>query len=401
MIPAVHPRGTQVRGLLGYLFGPGKREEHVDPHIVAAWDGAGPLAHADIRHLAELLEQPVRSGWNPPAKTVWHCSIRTHPDDRHLSDGQWAHIAGEVMAAVDLARHGDSAAVRWIAVRHGDDHIHLVATLVRQDRRTAWAWKDKLHAQQACRQLEERYGLHRIAPPGHGALGWPLPSEIKKAGRLGRPRPPRVELRDRVRAAAADASDEAQFFAWLEHDGVIVRRRFSTVDPRVTTGYAVALPEHMTAAGEPVWYSGGRLGANLTLPRLRARWDHIAVSGVADIVAALGSSRGRPLNNAAVWLRRAAEGRLSATRRLGAMARLVAATARMTDNDDLIAVLQLIDHIAAFADYLAAIHDADRQAVRAQAARMAALQLRGSRSDDVPLDVLQAAKDLNRRTRHR
>src|SRR5437762_1272171 len=120
MIPAVHPRGTNVGGLLRYLFGPGKREEHVNPRLVAAWDGAGPLPHLqpparddgrpDLRRLTELLEQPVASGWNRPAKTVWHCSIRNHPTDRYLTDQQWAHIAGEVMAAVGLAPHGDPAA---------------------------------------------------------------------------------------------------------------------------------------------------------------------------------------------------------------------------------------------------------------------------------------------------
>jgi hypothetical protein len=32
--------------------------------------------------------------------------------------------------------------VRWVGIRHGDDHVHLVATLVRQDGRTVWAWND-------------------------------------------------------------------------------------------------------------------------------------------------------------------------------------------------------------------------------------------------------------------
>jgi hypothetical protein len=44
MIPAVHPRATNVGGLLRYLFGPGKREEHTDAHLVAAWIDAGSLA---------------------------------------------------------------------------------------------------------------------------------------------------------------------------------------------------------------------------------------------------------------------------------------------------------------------------------------------------------------------
>ena len=194
MIPAVHPRGTNVGGLLRYLFGPGKREEHTRPHVVAAWDGAGPLAALqppvlpggwhDVHGLTELLEQPVRAGFRPPAKTVWHCSIRNHPTDRTLSDAQWAHIGGEVMAAVGLAPHGDVDAVRWIAVRHNDDHIHLVATLVRQDRRTAWPWQDKRKAQAACRELEQRYGLYRVAPPGAGSRRWPRAEELNKAARL-------------------------------------------------------------------------------------------------------------------------------------------------------------------------------------------------------------------------
>ena len=34
------PRGERVAGLIYYLFGPGRREEHTDPHLIA--DGATP-----------------------------------------------------------------------------------------------------------------------------------------------------------------------------------------------------------------------------------------------------------------------------------------------------------------------------------------------------------------------
>ena len=40
MVPDVST-GGRTRGLLSYLFGPGRRDEHQDPHIVAAWDMAG------------------------------------------------------------------------------------------------------------------------------------------------------------------------------------------------------------------------------------------------------------------------------------------------------------------------------------------------------------------------
>ena len=36
------PRGKRVEPLIWYLYGPGKKNEHTDPHLVAAWrDPAG------------------------------------------------------------------------------------------------------------------------------------------------------------------------------------------------------------------------------------------------------------------------------------------------------------------------------------------------------------------------
>jgi hypothetical protein len=33
-------RGVRVGGLIRYLYGPGKREEHTNPLLIAAWDGS-------------------------------------------------------------------------------------------------------------------------------------------------------------------------------------------------------------------------------------------------------------------------------------------------------------------------------------------------------------------------
>jgi MobA/VirD2-like, nuclease domain len=460
MIPAVHPRGTNVGRLLHYLFGPGKREEHVNPRLVAAWDGAGSLAALqppargegghDVRRLAELLEQHVAAGWNPPAKTVWHCSIRNHPTDRTLSDAQWAHIAGEVMAAVGLAPHGDPDAVRWVAVRHNDDHIHLVATLVRQDQRTAWAWKDKLRIQRACRDLEERYGLYRVAAPGSGSRRWPRPAELNKAARLkqtdqrGRPQPPRERLRRRVREVAAIATSETEFFARLGHAGVQVKLRYSSRNPNQITGYAVTLPGHTTPDGRPIWYGGGRLAPDLTLPRLRTRWADTAdptagpmgparlaglgfpASGVyqraahvaaqaatmirdapdaetasaiaaaaADLLTATAQAwegrRGGPLTDAADQFDRAAYDlrrqrqrsrppgrRVSHAVQLRAMARLIALMGAISHDRDTMAALHLLYTLAALAENLADLRDAQHRLHQARAARTAAAYLRAA-----------------------
>ena len=282
MIPAVHGRGNDVGRLLRYLFGPGRHQEHVNPRLVAAWEGAGnldalqpplgPNGQHDVRRLTDLLEQPVHAAIKAPPKVVWHCSIRNHPDDRILSDQQWGHIAAEVMAAVGLAPHGDRNAVRWVAVRHDDYGIHLVATLVRQDGRTAWAWNDYKLAQAACRNLEVRYNLYRVGPTDRTGHRHPKAPELNKTARKGQGEVPRDRLRREVRAAAAAANDETDFFDRLRQAGLLVRLRESNLNPGEITGYAVGLPGHHNARGETVWYGGGKLAPDLTLPKLRHRW---------------------------------------------------------------------------------------------------------------------------------
>jgi hypothetical protein len=113
--------------------------------VIAAWAYAtagnladlqpppSPNGRPSVRRLTELLEQPGRICRSLPAPPVWHCSIHTHPDDPILTDQQWNHIVTELAATVGLAPHGDLSAVRWVGIRHADGHIHLVATLARQD----------------------------------------------------------------------------------------------------------------------------------------------------------------------------------------------------------------------------------------------------------------------------
>ena len=49
---------------------------------------------------------------------------------------------------------------------------------------------------------------------------------------------------------------------------MLVRLRYSTTNPGQVTGYAVALPGDTTRNGEPVWYGGGKLAADLSWPKL-------------------------------------------------------------------------------------------------------------------------------------
>ncbi len=52
----------------------------------------------------------------------------------------------------------------------------------------------------------------------------------------------------------------------------MIRKRYSTTNPGEVTGYAVGLPPHTATGGGIVWYGGGKLAADLSLPKLRRRW---------------------------------------------------------------------------------------------------------------------------------
>ncbi len=224
-----------------------------------------------MRRLTELLTQPARICWRLPTPPVWHCSIHNHPDDPILTDRQWGHIATEIVATTGLAAHGDLDAVRWIGIRHADNHIHIVATLARQDRRAVWLWQDYRRAQACCRELEQHYGLRRV-DGRRTAERYPTPAELNKTTRQQRGEVPRHRLRRTVRAVADEASGEQDFLDRLRVCGLLVRPRASTTNSNQLTGYAVALPEDRNAAGDTIWYSGASLATDLTLPKLRHGW---------------------------------------------------------------------------------------------------------------------------------
>ena len=275
------PRGEHVQPLLYYLFGPGRREEHTDPHLVAGWrhpaDLEPPLradGKRDFTTLAGLLLQPQAAlGKRAYARPVWHCSMRAAPEDRMLSDDEWAAIAHDVMDRAGLSPYGqEDEAVRWVAVRHGEDHIHIVAMLARQDGgKPSLSW-ERYKVRATCLAAEQRYGLRSTAPADRTAARRPTRAEDEKAARRGLDEAPRITLRRHVTTAAASANDEEEFFARLDQAGILVRKRFSVKNPGQVTGYSVAFPGDTARNGGPVWYGGGKLAPDLSWPKLRQRW---------------------------------------------------------------------------------------------------------------------------------
>ncbi|MEU9396768.1 relaxase/mobilization nuclease domain-containing protein [Streptomyces sp. NPDC048324] len=277
MIPSVNNTGSRTIGLLKYLYETGKYEDHTDPHLVASFDGMSPdpgrNPHATLEDLQQLLDQPVMAlpEHKRPAKHVWHTSVRATADDRILSDEEWGEIARRIVAATGIDPGGGQPGCRWAAVRHADDHIHIVATLVCEDGSRPDDFRSGKRAQAECRLIEKELGLHQVAPGDGTAAQRPTSAERHKAKRQGRERTAREELRETVRRAVAGATSEEEFFERLAAAGLLIRKRAAPSGDLL--GYKVALPDDRNAQDEPVFYPGARLAPDLSLPRIQERWS--------------------------------------------------------------------------------------------------------------------------------
>ncbi len=207
---------------------------------------------------------------------------------------------------------------------------------------------------------------------------------------------------------------------------MLVRVRRSTRNPGELTGYAVALPGDTAEAGEPVWYGGGKLAADLTLPKLRCRWGELAdepftvaernavrdhAAGVADraaaqiwalagtdpasaadtawaaadtlhaAAAALGSRILRQAADAYDRAARAPYGRIpaptAAGNKLRRAARLLSACGYLTHEPSFRPIV-LITRLAALAEAIAVLRETQGRAAQAAAALDAAERLRAA-----------------------
>ncbi|MEU1073617.1 MULTISPECIES: relaxase/mobilization nuclease domain-containing protein [unclassified Streptomyces] len=277
MIARIHKRGKRTMGLLSYLYGPGKSEEHIDPHLVASWDNGAPdpgrNPSATLKQLQRLLDQPVENidEAERPKKHVWHLSVRNGTEDRILTDEEWGDIARRMVAAAGIEDPEETTGCRWAAVRHADDHIHIVATLVREDGYKPDLNFDAVRVQAEARQLEAELGLRRLNKGDGTAAKRPTSAERHKAERQGRGQTAREELRETVRRAVAGAASEEEFFDRLAASGLLIRKRQAPSGDLL--GYKVALVDDRNEDNKPVYFAGSTLAPDLSLPRIRERWS--------------------------------------------------------------------------------------------------------------------------------
>ncbi|WP_019146623.1 relaxase/mobilization nuclease domain-containing protein [Aeromicrobium massiliense] len=314
MIPNV-VKGGDMRGLLRYLAGPGRENEHTNPHVIGgddfllAWHGSEELNADAAGEISDYLEQP-RQHWGTEIRSqvtavdpetdervvvgyrdqhVWHCSLSLPVDDRTVSDDEWRAIASDFMDEMGFTEASGKAPARWVAIHHGtskrgNDHIHIAASMVREDG-TRWdgRYGDYRRAQEACRSIERKYGLAAVAgrEAGLGARG-AKPAELAQAERAGMPHTAPVELAHRIRSAAVASQSEDEWIRRVRKAGVVLKPYYAKGTTDVVTGYKAALkPEDYNE--RLVFYGGGRLGKDLSLPRVR---EHFAEPTLESSAAA-------------------------------------------------------------------------------------------------------------------
>ena len=138
-------RGDRMGGLLSYLAGPGRSNEHTEPHLVTgdepvmAWHDDAELDRATALDVAKYLDKPRTAlGVEVAGGSVWHCSLSLRAEEGQLDDGAWADISRDFVERMGFTETSGKAPCRWVAVRHGlsaagNDHVHLVVSLVRED----------------------------------------------------------------------------------------------------------------------------------------------------------------------------------------------------------------------------------------------------------------------------
>lgn len=341
MIPNV-VKGGDVRGLIRYLVD--TREEHtqnvhVDPHVISgdghlvAWHGSEILNFEAAHEIAAYIDEPRKqfgteirtkvwksdpeTGERIPETTtdpetgrrtqvyrdqhVWHCSLSLRPDEGPLSDEKWDAIANDFMDRMGFTDASGKSPCRWVAIHHGpsaggNDHIHIAASMVREDG-TRWEgrFRDFKTAQEKCRELEVEHDLVQVGGREQGtAARGEKRAESEKAARQGAEQTAPAQLADRIRAAAVASTSEAEWIRRVRGEGVVLKPHFAKGTTDVVTGYRAAIKPASRDQGL-VFYGGGRLGRDLSLPRLREGWPTASVEAAQEAAAEWQAAfRGKP-----------------------------------------------------------------------------------------------------------
>ncbi|MBW5252978.1 relaxase/mobilization nuclease domain-containing protein, partial [Streptomyces sp. P01-B04] len=253
-------KGKRAVGALVYDFGPGRRDEHINPRIVAGNVTGTPLQVARaIDHTARR-----RPGITAP---IWRTSLSLPDEDGILPDAQWSAIATAFIA--DMGFDG----APWVAVRHGDDHIHLTVSRVDWGGQLLTDRWDYRRAREAADRIEEEHGLVRAADRFRAEGPQVRNNELEASNRRRGPDaavpPEREELRRLVREVrdASRGLGRDAFESGLADVGV--RFRANEASTGKMNGYSFTVDDLVDGEGERIWFPASKVARELRWAQLK------------------------------------------------------------------------------------------------------------------------------------
>ncbi len=323
MMPNV-TRGGRMAGLVMYLAGPGRANEHTNPQLIAGHDlvtfaiePGQTLSADDALDIANILDfsrkqhgtrvqvserefDEARGEYVTTGKKdahVWHASLSLKADEGELTTEKWAEVAHDFVERMGFIDPEGAKTSRWAAIHHGaskngNDHIHIAVQLVRENGTKADVRHDFKRAQRVSNEIEKKHGLTVLASREHAyGLSGDKPAELAREARQGDRSTERAELRRRARACLSTASSQGEYITHLHDMGIHVQPRFATGDRNIIAGYRLAFPptpKEQGGDGRQIWYSPSKLDRSLAWPRVEERYGN---AGRAEAVALMHQIR--------------------------------------------------------------------------------------------------------------
>lgn len=143
-------KGRGARGLAEYLLGSHDHNGELRDSVeVIGGTFSGTNAREIAAEFGALHQLRPTLGVH-----VMHMSLRLPPDERPVSNDEFAAIARHWAEGMGIEGYS--------VIRHGDDHVHIAASRIRSDGSVVsdnWDWK---RSEQLVRQIEERFDLVQV-----------------------------------------------------------------------------------------------------------------------------------------------------------------------------------------------------------------------------------------------
>jgi hypothetical protein len=150
-------RGVSAAKALAYDYGPGRRQEHHNPRRLA-----GTVAGRDWRARGRSMQIKLREDGDTAAGKrgrVLRLAVSAAPQDRVMSDREWAGIAERVVGEFT---GGKAEGYAWEAVRHDPRHIHITLLQRGHDGRLLSESHDYRRFGRISEGIERDYGLRAV-----------------------------------------------------------------------------------------------------------------------------------------------------------------------------------------------------------------------------------------------